>query len=586
MTFAALGPASAGAASYFSPAGSMITPRLSPAASALPDGRVLVAGGVDGSGYLASAEIFDPATGTYAATTGSMTTARGGPIAGPLPDGRILIAGGYANNGPGVRSSAEIYDPVTGNFTATSASMGTARWYAAASSLPDGRVLIAGGFNDDVGALNSAEIYDPATGAFTATGNSLTTARSGSAAAPLPDGRVLISGGANGSGPLSSAEIYDPATGTFTSTGSSMTTPRGNLAGGALPNGRILIVGGTNQFGRLSSAETYDPATGTFAPTNSMATARQSSATAPLPHGRLLIVGGYDGSDYLSSTETFNTDPEPRASGAAFGDQPVGTDSASRSVKVTNLGSQILRVGRTPALSGTNEADFAITGDTCAGRNLGFRQSCVVSVTFTPSALGIRAATLDIQANTDPVTTSFPLTGEGIPAPMGPTGPTGSTGETGDTGSTGETGSTGTSGPTGPTGGGGPSGPSGPTGPTGPTGAVVPPAKPVVKQTTKSRRISQGRTFGFAIVRCEGSCRVNRAVARIRAGVGRAAKISVKVPKRLPSGGRVVARASIPARVAKRLESSDRRSRTSITLAVTGEGGRTTKSMIITVRPG
>jgi K319L-like, PKD domain/Collagen triple helix repeat (20 copies)/Kelch motif len=71
------------------------------------DGTVLVAGGLDNVDFsLASAEIYDPATGTFSAT-GSMTHQRDTQTATLLKDGTVLVAGGLYGNSP--VSSAEIY---------------------------------------------------------------------------------------------------------------------------------------------------------------------------------------------------------------------------------------------------------------------------------------------------------------------------------------------------------------------------------------------------------------------------------------------------------------------------------------------
>ena len=581
MTVGAFVPASAGAASYFSPTGSLPIALQQAVASPLGNGGALVAGGGTGTGtYYTSAQTYDPASGTFT-PTGSMANSRGGAVSWALPDGRVMVAGGYGYPEDNYLNSTEIWDPVSGTF-----SLGTPmlqrRYGGAAATLPGGKALVAGGGGPgNPTGLTSAEVYDSVTSTFSPTG-SLSRTHFLSAAAPLPDGRVLIVGGLNQSG----ADIYDPATGTFSAT-QSMSTVRVAPTASPLPDGRVLVAGGALGGGgaALSTTEIYDPATGSFSPGPALPAPRFGAAASPVSGGRTLLAGGAISVSNPNATSViFNPAPEPSASGGDFGDQTVDEGSAARQIKVTNLGSQILRIGGAPALGGTDAGDFAITGDNCAGQNLSFRQSCVVSVVFTPSGLGVRAATLDIEANTDPVATSFPLTGEGTPASAGPTGATGGTGGTGETGSTGETGPTGGSGPTGSTGGSGPSGATGPTGVTGPTGNLVQPAKPAVKQTVKRRKLARGRTFAFARVSCVDSCRVNRAVARIRAGIGRAGKVMVKVPKRLPSGGQVTARISIPAKLAKRLKASGRRSRISATIAVTGDGGRTTKAMIVRVR--
>src|SRR4030042_4613094 len=101
--------------------------------------------------------------------------------------------------------------------------------------LPNGKVLIAGGYNDDSLDLSSAEVYDPSTGTFSPTG-SMQTAREGHTATLLPDGKVLVAGGYN----VSSAELYDPSNGTFSPTGS-MKADRYDHTATLLPDGKVLI---------------------------------------------------------------------------------------------------------------------------------------------------------------------------------------------------------------------------------------------------------------------------------------------------------------------------------------------------------
>jgi hypothetical protein len=288
----------------FNPTGSMGTPRNTAAAAPLPGGRVLVAGGYNGT-RLASAEIFDPATGSFS-PTGSMGTPRTGPVAAPLADGRVLVAGGTDTGSVPFLQSAELFDPATGTFSPTG-SMGVARLAAAAAPLPGGRVLVAGGVGN-TGALKSAEIFDPASGSFTPTG-SMSVARFGLAAAPLRDGRVLVVGGETTSTPLASAEIFDPRTNTFSSAGiGSMGTGRLDPAAAPLPDGRVLIAGGSSEIDvRLASAEVFDPATNTFsgAGVGSMGTPRQGPVAAPLADGRVLVAGGVGDTDYLASAEIY-----------------------------------------------------------------------------------------------------------------------------------------------------------------------------------------------------------------------------------------------------------------------------------------
>ena len=242
-----------------------------------------------------------PASGTWTAT-GSMGTARYEHTATLLPNGKVLVAGGY--NGPAL-SSAELYDPASGTWTATG-SMGTARGEHTATLLPSGKVLVAGGF-DLSNALSSAELYDPVTGTWTATG-SMSTARYDHTATLLPNGQALVAAGTDSDfRPLRSAELYDPASGTWSATGS-MGTARFDHTATLLPSGEVLVAGGYNfNDGYLSSAELYDPASGTWSATGGMGTARAQHTATLLPNGKVLVAGGSNGVA-LSSAELYVSD--------------------------------------------------------------------------------------------------------------------------------------------------------------------------------------------------------------------------------------------------------------------------------------
>ena len=184
----------------------------------------------------------------------------------------MLVVGGYDANINDETASAELYDSVTGAWTVTG-SMKQPRSNHTATLLPNGKVLVAGGFdfvNGQREQVARVELYDPITGRWSDTG-SLNERRESHGATLLPDGTVLVAGGSNNREVfLASAELYDPASGTWTLTGR-MTAPREQFTLTLLPNGQVLATGGYTTDGNiLASAELYDPATGTFTRTGDM----------------------------------------------------------------------------------------------------------------------------------------------------------------------------------------------------------------------------------------------------------------------------------------------------------------------------
>ena len=193
--------------------------------------------------------------------------------------------------------------------------------------LEDGRVLVIDGWEGPLGQTTSAELFDPGSGTFSATG-SLTTPRLSMASVRLADGRVLVSGGeppeddplppntADGEPALASSDLFDPAANGFMPVGT-MTAPRLGHSMTLLADGRVLVVGGSDGSETTShtirSAELFDPTSRTFSPTGSMAEERSNFAVAPvrLADGRVLVIGG--GTD--DGTATFDLAAQLKRSG-------------------------------------------------------------------------------------------------------------------------------------------------------------------------------------------------------------------------------------------------------------------------------
>jgi len=292
---------------HFTATGSMTVGRFFHTATLLQNGKVLLTGGVRNGDSLASAELYDPSTGTFTAT-GSMSYTRYVHTATLLANGQVLIAAG--NFLAGIYyylASAELYNPTTGIFSPTG-SMSVPRYAPYATLLPNGKVLVAGGYNGNYLAI--ADLYDPSTGTFSSTSSMITPRAGGEplTGTTLLNGKVLFAAGVgSGGSPLASAELYDPNTGTFSATGS-MTYARGNETETMLPNGEVLVAGGTFS---VKVAEVYDPTARTFSVTGPMVTPRTSHTATLLSNGQVLIAGGGDGVGYIASAELYSTSTGP-----------------------------------------------------------------------------------------------------------------------------------------------------------------------------------------------------------------------------------------------------------------------------------
>lgn len=271
-------------------AGSLIQARTRHSATLLEDGRVLLIGGEGEGGALASAEAYDPETGTFVAL-GSLQHARYDHQSVLLADGRVLVVGGV--QGITRVPQAEIFDIETENFREVS-SLTEPRIGHTATRLQDGAVVVSGGLGDEAFAT-ALEIFDPAAETFS-TAATTTEPRYLHTATLLDDGSVFIAGGMRvtpgvGLEYVERTERYVPQTGL--STGPMWLGTRRNHSATRLPTGQVLLAGGHHTVA-LDSSWLFDPEANAFEAGPALSAARFAHQTTPLENGMLLLSGGID----------------------------------------------------------------------------------------------------------------------------------------------------------------------------------------------------------------------------------------------------------------------------------------------------
>jgi hypothetical protein len=286
--------------------GPMVSRRSNHTATLLGTGKVLVTGGEDGSGVLSSAELYDPVTNTWS-SAGAMASARSNHTATLLSTGKVLVTGGYS--GSAYLNSAELYDPGSNSWT-PAGTMNSSRRFHAATLLGTGNVLITGGYSGS--ALASAELYNAGSNSWTSAGT-MASARYSHAVA-LSGSKVLVTGGSTGNSTLSAAEVYDVAGNSWASAGT-MAVPRSNHTATPLSTGEVLIAGGYNSGGYLGSAEVYDVGGNTWASAGTMAAPRSSHTATLLSGDRVLVTGGFSGGS-LQTAEVYEASGTWSSAGA------------------------------------------------------------------------------------------------------------------------------------------------------------------------------------------------------------------------------------------------------------------------------
>lgn len=219
-----------------------------------------------------------------------------------LADGRALAAGGLGGTTPAglaQLSSAEIFDPRTSKWTPVK-SMSRPRVQFGLATLKSGSVLAAGGGglfpNGQPANQADAEMYHPGTDTWTKVAD-MTTPRNGHAATTLHDGRVVVAGGVNptNGAELATAEAFDPATGKWTAIASMHSNDRANLGLVTLANGMVMAVGGSY----TPYAELWDPNAdggpwGQWNPLAPLSYPRSKLGLVALPNGSAVATGGSD----------------------------------------------------------------------------------------------------------------------------------------------------------------------------------------------------------------------------------------------------------------------------------------------------
>ena len=288
------------------PAAATGTPRYGHATALMPNGKILITGGVDdvtaGGPYtLSSVEIMDTTKGGTLSDAASMGTARSSHTITVLPNGKILVTGGW--DGAGVLNTAEIYTPAAGAGSwAAAGTLGTTRFNHTATLLGNGTVLICGGQTSVAAPAvsNTCDIYTPNAGVGTIAQNVLTLnqGRALHTATLLNDGQVWIAGGWNPTATptyLVTTERYNGAT---WQNATPLIQARVYHTATLTGEGKVLVVGGYNgkdvkrSLGVLDTAELYDPVSGSVVPAAPPPVRVQSHATVLMADGGTVISGG------------------------------------------------------------------------------------------------------------------------------------------------------------------------------------------------------------------------------------------------------------------------------------------------------
>lgn len=311
------------------PGPTMSSARALHSAIRLNDGRVLIAGGADATGaVLSSCEIYDPATNSFS-NTANMSTPRILHGATVLADGRVMVAGGTSTLQPdvvaaitGTLSSAEIFNPATGTWS-SAPSLAGRTLAPALTLLSTGKVMVSGGVSVSIffgipisaNSSTSVRLYDAGSNSWSA-GASMAQARAGHQynQVTLNDGRVLMTGGVNvpsllnatNAAPIVGAEVYNPTSNSWQTV--NMPNARALHSATVLADGRVAACGGAQ--GTLTvpvpiaNVDVFDPTNNTWSTAPNLTAARGSHNAALMPDGTLMLFGGQGATVSFATVET------------------------------------------------------------------------------------------------------------------------------------------------------------------------------------------------------------------------------------------------------------------------------------------
>lgn len=437
--------------------------------TALPTGKILIAGGFDGTDALGTCYLFDPDTKAFT-ETGSMVIPRYGHKAVLLSDGRMLVSQGYGNRsllnapllqGYGYLPHSEIYDPGSGAWSALPLMTGTlpdgnVTWNVnaggAIQALVGGGALVLGG--DDIYGtwFPNAGLFDGAT--FSSISWQTLWWGKWFPMTQLKDGRVFYSGGYTGQprpegNPdvdwpiMQGAMLYNPTDGTAASAGT-MTSKRMGHTATLLPDGRVLIVGGikhdrattvgAHEWEPTDTCEIYDPVAGTFTATGSMQMPRTDHAAILLPTGQVMVAGGWTQMDtngalwYYNTVETFDPDAGTWSLTDILmnGDQTYGLDSPQLALlpdgSVFITGTQITSDAPAAQVKGLKIANKLMATNTASSSTMTTGSTVFGVIASQWDALGYpEEAALTYESESDAlVPMTMALAPEGVRVPLAP----------------------------------------------------------------------------------------------------------------------------------------------------------------------